>query len=269
MKKGNKMSIEECLLDTGKSVETKMRMMTDFEKNCYGISEETIRKEYMNSLTAKFSGLEMVVMGILSDVQEEDAKLDYVKSATKIKSETSQYDNEINKLKEDKVRYSRLLNDEFYENIINDIEEIECDKNRVKEIVNLFFDEIKLIHQDKRYSVITVKLKDNFVTNLADNSTINHYTTIIIDKRETNKIELVKAISLVSYENNNLLIKDIRLDIGEAFKLNIESNEKLKHRLRNKNPYDFIFKKIDYLKLSFYRNGDSFIEPQEVRENIN
>jgi hypothetical protein len=70
MQKGNKMSIEECLLDTGKSVETKMRMMTDFEKNCYGISEETIRKEYMNSLTAKFSGNEMVVMGVLSDCQE-------------------------------------------------------------------------------------------------------------------------------------------------------------------------------------------------------
>ena len=64
------MSIEECLLDTGKSVETKMRMMTDFEKNCYGISEDTIRKEYMNSLPAKFSGNEMVVMGILSDCQE-------------------------------------------------------------------------------------------------------------------------------------------------------------------------------------------------------
>ena len=64
------MSIEEYLLDTGKSVETKMRMMTDFEKNCYGISEETIRKEYMNSLTAKFSGNEMVVMGVLSDCQE-------------------------------------------------------------------------------------------------------------------------------------------------------------------------------------------------------
>ena len=64
------MSIEECLLDTGKSVETKMRMMTDFEKKCSGISEDTIRKEYMNSLTAKFSGNEMVVMGILSDCQE-------------------------------------------------------------------------------------------------------------------------------------------------------------------------------------------------------
>jgi hypothetical protein len=70
MQKGNKMSIEECLLDTGKSVETKMRMMTDFEKNCYGISEDTIRKEYMNSLTARLSGLEMLTMGILSDCQE-------------------------------------------------------------------------------------------------------------------------------------------------------------------------------------------------------
>ena len=70
MKKGNEMSIEEYLLDTGKSVETKMHMMTDFEKNCYGISEDTIRKQYMNSFTAKMAGTEMVVMGILSDCQE-------------------------------------------------------------------------------------------------------------------------------------------------------------------------------------------------------
>jgi hypothetical protein len=44
--------------------------MTEFEKNCYGISEAQIRKEYMDSITAKFSGLEMVAMGILSDAQE-------------------------------------------------------------------------------------------------------------------------------------------------------------------------------------------------------
>ena len=43
--------------------------MTEFEKNCYGMSEQAIREEYMESLTAKFSGLEMVVMGILSDCQ--------------------------------------------------------------------------------------------------------------------------------------------------------------------------------------------------------
>jgi hypothetical protein len=32
--------------------------------------EADIREQYMQSITAKFSGLEMVVMGILSDAQE-------------------------------------------------------------------------------------------------------------------------------------------------------------------------------------------------------
>jgi hypothetical protein len=44
--------------------------MTEFETNCYGMSQEDIREEYMNSITAKFSGLEMVAMGVLSDAQE-------------------------------------------------------------------------------------------------------------------------------------------------------------------------------------------------------
>jgi len=44
--------------------------MTEFETKCYGITEQQIREEYMNSFTAKACGLEMVVMGILSDAQE-------------------------------------------------------------------------------------------------------------------------------------------------------------------------------------------------------
>jgi len=44
--------------------------MTEFEKNCYGMSAEDIREEYMQSLTAQLSGLEMVAMGVLSDAQE-------------------------------------------------------------------------------------------------------------------------------------------------------------------------------------------------------
>lgn len=44
--------------------------MTEFETNCYGMTEQNIREQYMNSTTAKFSGLEMVVMGVLSDCQE-------------------------------------------------------------------------------------------------------------------------------------------------------------------------------------------------------
>jgi hypothetical protein len=44
--------------------------MTEFERNCYGMSEDDIREQYMNSITAQLSGLEMVAMGILSDCQE-------------------------------------------------------------------------------------------------------------------------------------------------------------------------------------------------------
>lgn len=59
------MSIEGLMLDAGMDVD-----MTDFEKQCYGMSEADIREQYMNSLTARFSGQEMVVMSILSDCQE-------------------------------------------------------------------------------------------------------------------------------------------------------------------------------------------------------
>ena len=44
--------------------------MTEFEKNCYGISETQIRREYLNGISAKLSGLEMTAMGVLSDAQE-------------------------------------------------------------------------------------------------------------------------------------------------------------------------------------------------------
>lgn len=56
--------------DNGGMLNEKGKTMTEFEKNCYGMTEAQIREEYMNSTTAKFSGLEMVAMGILSDCQE-------------------------------------------------------------------------------------------------------------------------------------------------------------------------------------------------------
>lgn len=40
------------------------------ELQMYGMTESDIREEYMNSITARISGLEMVVMGVLSDAQE-------------------------------------------------------------------------------------------------------------------------------------------------------------------------------------------------------
>ena len=44
--------------------------MTEFEKNCYGISQADIKRQYMQSITARLSGLEMVAMSVLSDAQE-------------------------------------------------------------------------------------------------------------------------------------------------------------------------------------------------------
>ena len=44
--------------------------MTNQEQMMFGISTETIEREYMSSITAKLSGQEMVVMSILSDCQE-------------------------------------------------------------------------------------------------------------------------------------------------------------------------------------------------------
>ena len=44
--------------------------MTEFESKCYGISQADIERQYMQGVTAKLSGLEMVAMSVLSDAQE-------------------------------------------------------------------------------------------------------------------------------------------------------------------------------------------------------
>jgi hypothetical protein len=44
--------------------------MREDHKRMFGMSEEAIREQYMQSITARLSGLEMVVMGVLSDAQE-------------------------------------------------------------------------------------------------------------------------------------------------------------------------------------------------------
>lgn len=44
--------------------------MNEAEKQMYGMTKEDIREQYMNSITAKLSGLEMVVASIMSDCQD-------------------------------------------------------------------------------------------------------------------------------------------------------------------------------------------------------
>ena len=45
-------------------------MSNAYEVKMYGMTEQQIRDRYMNSITAKHSGLEMVVAGLMSDCQE-------------------------------------------------------------------------------------------------------------------------------------------------------------------------------------------------------
>jgi hypothetical protein len=198
-------------------------------------------------------------MVYLNEEQEYQSQLEYIKTANKIRSETSQYENTINKINEEKIRSEKTLNDKYFEKILTDISDIEGSKNRIREIINLFIDEIILIHQDKRYSVIKVKLKDNITSNADNYSTLNYYTTIVIDKRETNKIKLVKALNLVEYRDNQLYVNGVELEIGEAFKLKSTTKDKLVQQIKNKNPYDFLFKEVEYIKLSFYKKGDSLL----------
>jgi len=44
--------------------------MTDTDFAMFGMTKADIRDQYMNGITAKLTGMEMVVMGILSDCQE-------------------------------------------------------------------------------------------------------------------------------------------------------------------------------------------------------
>jgi len=48
--------------------------MTEFELMRYGMSRDDIREQYINSISAKMVGVEMAVMGILSDCQEMMAR---------------------------------------------------------------------------------------------------------------------------------------------------------------------------------------------------
>ena len=44
--------------------------MNESESRMFGMSAADIREDYMESITARLSGMEMVVAGILSDAQE-------------------------------------------------------------------------------------------------------------------------------------------------------------------------------------------------------
>ena len=48
---------------------SKENKMTEFENKCYGMSQDDIRNNIIDSITTKFACIEMTIMGILSDAQ--------------------------------------------------------------------------------------------------------------------------------------------------------------------------------------------------------
>ena len=44
--------------------------MTEFERNCYGMTVEDINANLINGITTRLAGIEMTIMSILSDAQQ-------------------------------------------------------------------------------------------------------------------------------------------------------------------------------------------------------
>jgi site-specific DNA recombinase len=232
------------------------------DKNIIKVEIENLEK-LIQDLTISFNinQKKFESMIYLDDFEFSKAKINYQKSANKIKNEIFELKESIHKLNEEIINESSNIEKNLDKIILKDILLIESSKDRLKEIINLFVKEIKLVHQDQRYSVIDLTFNNN---NEINNNEINnndidnikYYTTIIIDKRDTNRIKIVKALKVLEYKDNQLFLKDFSLDLGESFGLKDSTEEQLRLVLKTKNPYEFLFKKLDYLKLNLYNRED-------------
>ena len=50
-------------------MKTQENKMTEFENKCYGMSQDDIRNNIIDSITTKFACIEMTLMSVLSDAQ--------------------------------------------------------------------------------------------------------------------------------------------------------------------------------------------------------
>ena len=193
----------------------------------------------------------------IDDTEFNSAKLNYQKIASKIKKEILDLKETIRSIHEQIISESDRIDKNLDQIILEDVQNIENTKERLKEIINIFIKEVKLVYQDKRYSVLTIDFNE---INENNSETIKFYNTVVIDKRITNKIRVVKALQLVNFRGGKLFINEIELNIGESFGLTKDNENKLKTSLRTKDPYSFLFKPVEYVKLNLYDRKDYFPE---------
>jgi hypothetical protein len=138
--------------------------------------------------------------------------------------------------------------------ISNDLSNIEKNKLRLKEIIKTFIKEVKIIYQDIRFVIIEFKL--NEPESREKKNISEYYSKIIIDKKVTLKIRLVKCLNHIEFRDNSLYINEVKLELSEAFGLNLESEKQLQILLKKKNPYNELFKPIHYEKLKLYDRNE-------------
>ena len=51
-------------------IKTQENKMTQFERDCYGMTIEDINANLINGITTRLSGIEMTIMSVLSDAQQ-------------------------------------------------------------------------------------------------------------------------------------------------------------------------------------------------------
>jgi hypothetical protein len=190
-----------------------------------------------------------------SDSQEDNLRIEnYRQHQLRLIREIEEINEKIFQLNEEIIEESNFISKNLDEMISNDISSIEKNKLRLKEIIKTFIKEVKIIYQDIRFVIIEFKL--NEPESGLKKSISEYFSKIIIDKKVTLKIRLVKCLSHIEFRGDGLYINDIKLEIDEAFGLKLQSEENLKILLKNKNPYNLLFKPIHYEKLKLYDKSD-------------
>jgi hypothetical protein len=178
----------------------------------------------------------------------------YQQNQLRLEKEIEEIEENIFQLNEEIIQESNFISQNLDEMISNDLSNIEKNKLRLKEIIKTFIKEVKIIYQDIRFVIIEFKL--NEPESREKKNISEYYSKIIIDKKVTLKIRLVKCLNHIEFRDNSLYINEVKLELSEAFGLNLESEKQLQILLKKKNPYNELFKPIHYEKLKLYDRNE-------------
>jgi DNA invertase Pin-like site-specific DNA recombinase len=185
------------------------------------------------------------------ELSEKEGFEEYERSANKLKKEINKLDSEIISLNEkiliDKKEYQENLD----QRIIDDIDKIEINKKRIEQVVKLFIKEIELIFQNVRFSVIKINLNDGLTTNSNSPDYKNYYSHVVIDKRDTNKVRVIKVIDFIHFDTDSFYFKDQKIELNQLFENNW-NDRSLIDVFQEENQMNIFIKEFQYVKLNLF-----------------